>query len=586
MKIILAKTAGFCMGVRRAVELALDAPSQYPQPIYTFGPLIHNPQVLALFAEKGVTVLEEIPEHGNGTVLVRAHGVPPSARRRLKEAGFKVINATCPRVIKVQSIIKSHARKGYAVIIVGDEDHPEVVGLLGYAGDRKYVVNSLESLRELPEFEHAIIVAQTTQNLREYGQMSAWAAQERPHYKIFDTICDSTEKRQAEVRRIASNVDAVVVVGGKNSGNTQRLAAIVKAVGKPAFHVETESELDMEALAQVRRLGITAGASTPSWIIKRVLRTLEQIPIKRGRGWRAFWLKLQRYLLLTNIYVALGAGCLAYAITRLQGLPAFYPSVAVAVLYVMSMHILNHLTGRAENKYNDPDRAQFYARFKVPLIVMAVLAGAFGLLSAYFMGPFPFWGLVFMSFLGLTYNLRIVPCRLTPKPGFRSLRSFPGSKTILIALAWGVVTAALPALAARHNGILTGVVAFVWATGLVFCRTAFFDILDVQGDRIVGKETIPILIGPKRAFKLLKGVLVAEIIVLPVSAACGVIHPVAYALVLPPLLLLVLVSSHERGNMLPGMRMEFRVESLFVLSGVLALILTLLSGIWAGSGLA
>ena len=560
------------MGVRRAVELALDAPSQYPEPIYTFGPLIHNPQVLALFAEKGVTILEEIPEQGTGTVLVRAHGIPPGTRQRLKAAGFRVINATCPRVIKVQSIIKSHARKGYAVIIVGDEDHPEVVGLLGYAGGQKHVVASLEALQALPEYERAIIVAQTTQNLREYKHIKAWAAQQRPHYKIFDTICDSTEKSQAEVRRIAKEVDAVLVVGGKNSGNTQRLTAIVKAVGKPAYHVETEDELNTEALAQVKRLGVTAGASTPSWIIKRVLRTVEQIPIRRGRGWRSLWLKMQRHVLLTNTYVSLGAGCLAYAAIKLQGLPTIYPAVAAAVLYVMSMHLLNHLTGRAENTYNDPDRAQFYSRYKRFLTGMALAAGALGLVAAYQMGPLPFWGLFPMSFLGLTYNLKIVPYRLTPGLRFRSIRSFPGSKTILIALAWGVVTAGLPALAAQRSGVWTGVVTFLWSAGFVFCRTAFFDILDVQGDRIVGKETIPIIIGPKRAFKLLKGLLIAQMMLLPAAGLAGVLSSLAFVLIVPVALLYIVVSAHERGNMLPGIRMEFRVESLFVLCGVMALV--------------
>jgi (E)-4-hydroxy-3-methyl-but-2-enyl pyrophosphate reductase len=576
MRIVVAKTAGFCMGVRRAVELALDAPAQYPEPIFTFGPLIHNPQVLTLFAEKGVRVLEEIPEHGTGTVLVRAHGIPPGTRKQLKQAGFKVINATCPRVIKVQSIIQSHARKGYAVVIIGDQDHPEVVGLLGYGGSQKHVVASLTALKALPEFEHAIIVAQTTQNLREYAHIKAWAAENRPHYKIFDTICDSTEKRQAEVRRIASEVDAVLVVGGKNSGNTQRLAAIVKAVGKPAYHVETEQELDTEALARVKNLGITAGASTPSWIIKRVLRSVEQIPIKRGRSWRSFWLRLQRYLLLTNVYVAFGAGCLAYAAAELQGVPISYAAMAVAVLYVMSMHILNHLTGRAENKYNDPDRARFYARHKTTLSVMAMTAGALGLVAAYWMGTLPFWGLGLMSFLGLTYNLRIVPCNYIPRIRFRSLRSFPGSKTILIALAWGMVTACLPALAAGTSSALAGFFTIVWATGLVFCRTAFFDILDVQGDRIVGKETIPILIGPKRAFNLLKGMLVAEVALLLLAGSTGITNGLAWVLIIPPLLLLWIVVAHEHGNMLPGIRMEFRVESLFVLSGLLTFIYTYL----------
>jgi len=186
------------------------------------------------------------------------------------------------------------------------------------------------------------------------------------------------------------------------------------------------------------------------------------------------------------------------------------------------------------------------------------------------MGPLPFWGLLFMSFLGLTYNLRIVPYRLAPRLKFRSLRSFPGSKTILIALAWGVVTAGLPALAAQKGGIWTGILTFIWASGFVFCRTAFFDILDVQGDRIVGKETIPILIGPKRAFNLLKGLLAAEVALLLLAGLAGILKPLAFFLVIPPLFLYMIVTAHEHGSMLPGIRMEFRVESLFVLSGLLA----------------
>jgi 4-hydroxy-3-methylbut-2-enyl diphosphate reductase len=574
MKITIAKTAGFCMGVRRAVELALDAPTKYPKPIYTYGPLIHNPQVLALFAEKGVTVLNEIPAKGTGTVLVRAHGIPPGTRDGLKKAGFQVINATCPRVVKVQSIIKSHARKGYSVIIVGDEDHPEVVGLQGYAGDQGQVLSSLEALAKAPAYEQAIIVAQTTQNLREYNRIKKWAAQHRPHYKIYNTICDSTEKRQAEVRHIASEADAVVVVGGKESGNTQRLAAIVNAVGKKAYHLETEDELDIDALSRMQNIAITAGASTPSWVIKRVLRSIQQIPIKRGKGWRSIWMRLERFVLLTNLYVALGAGAVAYAAIRLQGLPTIHPSIAVAILYVMSMHILNNLTGRAESRYNDPDRESFYSRYKVSLTVMTLIAGALGLVAAYQMGVLPFWVLLFMSFLGLTYNWPMVPHMTAGELTFRSLRSFPGSKTILIALAWGVVTAVLPALAAKTGRPVSGLIAFIWATTLVFCRTAFFDILDMQGDRIVGKETLPILIGQKRAFKLLQFCLVLGMALLVLAGLTGVMTPLSFLLVIPSLLLWGVIYAHCQGHMLPGMPMEFKVESLLILCGVIALFCT------------
>ena len=284
MKLIVAKTAGFCMGVRRAVELALDAPGKQQGPIYTYGSLIHNPQVLNLMREKGISVLDRIPEKGSGTVIVRAHGVPKDARKQLDLAGFNVIDATCPRVIKVQTIIDRHTRQGYAAIIVGDKEHPEVVGLLGYAGTHGAVVDSVEELSALPRYDKAIIVAQTTQNTRFFETVRLWAAQNAPHYEVFNTICDSTEKRQREVQQMAETVDALVVVGGKNSGNTQRLAEIGRAAGVPTYHVETDSELELQVLSAAETIGITAGASTPNWIINRVYRVLETGPCSGYSG--------------------------------------------------------------------------------------------------------------------------------------------------------------------------------------------------------------------------------------------------------------------------------------------------------------
>ncbi|MCP4687641.1 MAG: 4-hydroxy-3-methylbut-2-enyl diphosphate reductase, partial [Desulfobacterales bacterium] len=511
MKLFIAKTAGFCMGVRRAVDLVLGAPGKHEAPIYTFGPLIHNPQVLELLEEKGITVLNTIPESGSGTVLIRAHGVPPEIKEGLTDAGFKVIDATCPRVIKVQTIIRKHARQGCAAIIVGDEDHPEVTGLLGYAGARGFVVGSLEELEALPPFDKAIIVAQTTQNTRLFEAIGQWAGERFPHYKVFDTICDSTAKRQAEVKQLAASMDAVVVVGGRDSGNTRRLAEIAGQNGKPSFHVETESDLDARTLASARRVGITAGASTPNWIIKRIYRSLETIPLKKKRDWRQGLLKLQRSLLLTNLYVSLGAACLCFACTKLLEIERFAPYVLISFLYVQSMHILNHLIGSKADRFNDPARAAFYRRYKYLLTLLAVVAGGAGLVVAYTLGWLPFLILLIMSVTGLSYNLRLVPA---PAGLFSSkyqrIRDIPSSKTILIAVAWGVVTSLLPSIAESHGSVGATLLVFVWASGMVFVRTAFFDILDMQGDRIVGRETIPILLGETRAMRLLMHILIAS----------------------------------------------------------------------------
>jgi len=262
------------MGVRRAVDMALDASKSHKGPIFTFGSLIHNPQVLKLLEFKGISIIEDIPEKGFGTVIIRAHGVPLKTRKKLEQAGFKILDATCPRVIRVQSIIDRHASRGYASIIIGDGNHPEVIGLMGYTKGRGHVVNNREQLESLSVFDNAIIVAQTTQNAKFVTMMKEYSRDKFPHYTFFDTICDSTEKRQTEVTQMARSVDAIVVVGGRNSGNTQRLVQIAQQAGKPSYHVETETELDLDALAAARSIGITAGASTPNWIISKVYDTI------------------------------------------------------------------------------------------------------------------------------------------------------------------------------------------------------------------------------------------------------------------------------------------------------------------------
>jgi (E)-4-hydroxy-3-methyl-but-2-enyl pyrophosphate reductase len=574
MKILIAKKAGFCMGVRRAVEMVLDAPNKHVNPICTFGPLIHNPQVLDLLREKEISTLERIPEHATGTVLIRAHGVPPQTKQDLKKAGYKIIDATCPRVIKVQTIIQKHAQKNYASIIIGDKDHPEVIGLLGYAEGKGFVVDNLDDLDSLPSFEKAIVVAQTTQNTLFYEEIKRWANHKFPHYKIFDTICDSTAKRQAEVQNLADSVDAVIVVGGQNSGNTKRLAEISKKTGKPTYHIETESEIDVDALSEAKCIGITAGASTPNWVIKKIYRTLEALPYKKKQGLQRVIFPIQRVLLLTNIYVSIGAGCLCYACIKIQGITNNLHHVLISMLYVLSMHIFNNLIGTKADRYNDPDRSSFYNKNKILLAFLAFVAGGIGLMTAYSVGWIPFLILLGMSIMGLSYNLRLIPKRFAYDK-YSRLRDIPGSKTVLIAMAWGIVTSVLPRLSVSGDIHLNTAIIFLWSLSLVFVRTAFFDILDMQGDRIVGKETIPILLGEKRALRLLKTILAINFGILFVSSAFQLISSLGFALLICPAFVFIMLSAHERGYMLPGIRLEFLVESNFIMAGVMTLVWSL-----------
>jgi 4-hydroxy-3-methylbut-2-enyl diphosphate reductase len=578
MKIVIAETSGFCMGVRRAVEMVLDTPGKHDEPICTYGPLIHNPQVLDVLESKDVTILDAVPDQGEGTVLIRAHGVPPETKKNLNNSGFYVLDATCPRVIRVQTIIRKHAQKNHASIIIGDKDHPEVTGLLGYAADKGHVVGSIEELEALPAFENAIIVAQTTQNTRLFDQVKEWAAQRYPHYKIYETICGSTERRQAEIKRLAESVDVIIVVGGRNSGNTKRLYEIARQTGSPAYHIETEKDLesiDINVLSSARQIGLTAGASTPNWIIKKVYKALESLLVQRQQGWRRVLFSLQRALLLTNIYVSLGAGCLSYASSKLQGITQYFPYIFIAILYVQSMHIFNHLTGSKSDRYNDPDRAYFYSKYKVLLNLLAIISGGAGLVIAYTLGMLPFAILLAMSLLGLSYNLRLIP-KLLGKIKYRRIRDLPGSKTVLIAMAWGVVTAVLPTLSENAQASWTTAVIFLWSAGIVFTRTAFFDILDMQGDRIVGKETIPILLGDKRSMRLLKIVLTAAITMLILLAAFQQIPSLGIVLIICPIVMLLILSTYERGAILATIKLEMLVETNFILAGIVTFIWTLL----------
>ncbi len=571
MKITIARTAGFCMGVRRAVELALDASNRSHDSIYAYGPLIHNPQVMNILADKGISVINEIPDSGSGTVIIRAHGIPPDEREALTSAGFDILDATCPKVIKVQSIIARHAKKGYAVIIVGDRAHPEVIGLLGYAGGNGFVAETMDALTALPKFDKAIVVAQTTQNTVFFETVKQWAALQHPNYKVFNTICDSTENRQAEVKQLSSEVDAVVVVGGYESGNTKRLFEIARDAGKPSVHIETEADLEISQLGNARHIGITAGASTPNWIIKRVHGEIESLMVHNGRWLRRWLFALQRYLLLSNIYLAMGAGCLTCAAAMLQGIKPSFLYIFMAIFYLLCMHTFNNLRDITSDRYNDPDRAMFYQQNRMILSVLTCISGIAAMITAYLMGPLFFMLTLCMSFMGIVYIISLAPRQgnsgIQPR-----IRDIPGSKTVFAALAWGIVTSIVPALYGFGQIQSVTILVFFWAVSLVFVRTAFFDILDMQGSRIVGKETIPILLGEKKTMRLLKILSVLSAVILSLCSAFQMVSTLGFLLSLCPLSMFLFLNNYKRNGFSSGLRQGFFMEGHFILAGLLTII--------------
>ena len=259
MKVKFAKTAGFCMGVRRAMEMVLAEANRGEGPLFTFGPLIHNNQVLDLLESKGVRSVEDLDGLETGRIVIRAHGIPPQKRQDLKDTGLKIIDATCPRVARVQAIIRYHTKKGYTAVIVGDKDHAEVIGLMGYSKGPVHVIQGVEDVSTLAILDRVFVVAQTTQNEKNYREVVKALKEQFPDVLVFDTICDATHQRQREVRSLKDQVDALVVVGGYHSGNTQRLVEVSRRSGIPTFHVETEKDLDKENLLEMQVIGVTAG---------------------------------------------------------------------------------------------------------------------------------------------------------------------------------------------------------------------------------------------------------------------------------------------------------------------------------------
>jgi len=270
MKIIIAKTAGFCFGVKRAVDIAFEMARKKQKGIFTLGPIIHNPQLIEDLREKGIAPIEDINMAGIKAIIIRTHGIPLQLMDKISAAGYKIIDATCPFVKKAQHYAKLLKEEGYQVVILGDREHPEVQGLMSYAGKNVAVVDGKSPL---PKIKRNVgIVVQTTQPIEALKKLFGKVIEQAKDVKVYNTICNSTALRLKETEEMAKGVDTMLVVGGKNSANTTQLARLCQELAVPTHHIETSAEIAPEWFKGAKRVGITAGASTPDWIIKDVVK--------------------------------------------------------------------------------------------------------------------------------------------------------------------------------------------------------------------------------------------------------------------------------------------------------------------------
>ncbi|MGI6684834.1 MAG: bifunctional 4-hydroxy-3-methylbut-2-enyl diphosphate reductase/30S ribosomal protein S1 [Bacillota bacterium] len=282
MQVVVAKNAGFCFGVKRALQYAEDAAKRFGK-VYSLGPLIHSPQEVKRLCEKGIISVDDLDQIKGNYVIIRSHGVKPEVFSLAEEKNINVIDATCPFVKRAQSYAKELAENGYSVVVVGDKNHPEVEGIVGWSYNTALVIENPEEAENIPLGDKIGVIAQTTQPDQNFQQVVEVLKKRKGHLLVYNTICHATAERQESVLALAKEVDLVLVIGGLNSANTKKLARISSETGTPTYHIEEAKDINLSWLNGKKKVGVTAGASTPDWIIKEVLQKMMEITDQEER---------------------------------------------------------------------------------------------------------------------------------------------------------------------------------------------------------------------------------------------------------------------------------------------------------------
>ena len=277
MQILLAEHAGFCFGVERAIKIVEDTASE-KENVVTLGPIIHNPQVVENLKKRGVNATESLNEISkDNTVIIRSHGVPKDTQKNIKQKTNNLVDATCPFVKKAHGAASTLSDESYDVVIFGEKDHPEVEGIISYVQGRYFVVSSEEDIKKIPKLNKCGLIAQTTQNMDIFSNIKKHLERKCNELKVINTICNATTLRQEAAKMLAKQVDLMLVIGGKNSANTTRLFKICSEICRNTYHIETKDEIELSYLDGVNKIGITAGASTPKYLIDEIIEFIKEV---------------------------------------------------------------------------------------------------------------------------------------------------------------------------------------------------------------------------------------------------------------------------------------------------------------------
>lgn len=284
LKITVGRHSGFCFGVKRAYDLA-NMNSFDCEKLYMLGKLVHNNDVCAELKKKGIREIKQLSDIRGGAIIFTAHGVGPDLYKKANKKGLRIIDTTCPKVMKAQRLAQNFIEKGWQVIIFGDKNHKEVKGIKKWSRNKAAIIKNIEEVKKikLDKKKRYCLIAQTTQNVAEFKKIRDYLTHELganekrmgTNFLFFNTICDSTDNRQNEIRKLAKNNDAVIVIGGRDSANTKRLFEIAKSLNPKSYLVENAGQLKKSRFSDIKRVAVSAGASTPEWVIKKVVSRIK-----------------------------------------------------------------------------------------------------------------------------------------------------------------------------------------------------------------------------------------------------------------------------------------------------------------------
>ncbi|MDR1081682.1 MAG: 4-hydroxy-3-methylbut-2-enyl diphosphate reductase [Deltaproteobacteria bacterium] len=580
MKIVPARHIGYCMGVKRAMNLAFQALSrERGRIVCSCGPLIHNLPALKLLESKGLSIYDPLnPPPPGSAVIIRAHGLPPGKEIALRAAGLRVIDATCPKVARVQRKVAEAAASGARVVVWGTAGHPEVEGLLGYALGRGSVASGPEGIGELPEdWERVFLAAQTTQDITGWEAAAAAAERRWPgRVTYLNSICEATEDRQRSVAELCREVSGLVVVGGRDSANTRRLYELGARSGVKAVAVEGPEEIPPGFTDGLASVGVASGASTPIWQLRMVYQALGSLGRSSERTPASFFGRFFRALALSFIYRAAGGAAVGWALAGAAGYEPPGLFFALFFYFALAVNLFNGFLDRDSSRFNDPDRSAFFSKYRGPLVCAALLSFALAMAAAQALGR---WIVVFLAVQTVLAVMYAIPYPLEffKERGLRGVKDMPGGKTLSTAVGKALLLSCPaflvepPLIAPDARGLAVGMCAAALAFVHIFVRNYLMDLQEARGDRSFGAGSIALLLGSRRSARFLVLVLALWALAIPASCLAGLMRPEGLLfMVTGPLYNAFVLTRFLKAPGLGGFQFDLYLDGQFLLAGLLS----------------